>query len=53
MEIQKDCINIIRLNLDTKNQFEFKLLNTFTPDSDDRKLGIRISNIYVDGEIIF
>ena len=53
MEIKKDCINIIRLNLDTKNQFEFKLLNTFTPDSDDRKLGIRISNIYVDGEIIF
>lgn len=53
MEIQKDCLNIIRLNLENKKQFEFKLLNTFTPDSDDRKLGIRISNIYVDGEIIF
>jgi hypothetical protein len=53
MEIQKDCLNIIRLNLENKTQFEFKLLNTFTPDSDDRKLGIKISNIYVDGEIIF
>jgi hypothetical protein len=53
MEIQKDCLNIIRLNLENKKQFELKLVNTFTTETDQRKLGIRISNIYVDGEIIF
>ena len=53
MEIQKDCLNIIRLNLENKNQFELKLLHTFTTELDQRKMGIKISNIYVDGEIIF
>jgi len=53
MEIQKDCLNILKLNLENKKQFELKLVNTFTTASDQRKLGIRISNIYVDGEIIF
>jgi len=41
------------LNLENKKQFELKLVNTFTTETDQRKLGIRISNIYVDGEIIF
>ena len=53
MEIQTDSLNILRLNLENKKLFKLELSNTFTPDSDDRKLGIRISNIYVDGEIIF
>ena len=53
MEIQTDSLNILRLNLENKKLFKLELLNIFTPDSDDRKLGIRISNIYVDGEIIF
>lgn len=53
MEIQKDCLNILKVNLENKNQFELKLLHTLTPNLDQRKLGIRILNIYVDGEIIF
>ena len=53
MEIKSNCLNIIKLNTSGKQDFNFRLENTFTPNNDDRELGLKIVGILVDGEVIF
>jgi hypothetical protein len=53
MEIKPDCLNIIKLNVAGKRDFTFELEDVYKPVGDSRELGIRIINIFVDGELSF
>ena len=53
IEIKSNCLNIIKLNTAGKQEFNFRLENTFIPDNDNRELGLKIVGILVDGDVIF
>lgn len=53
MDIKSDSLNIFKLNVSGKESFTFELTDTFNPSNDNRKLGIKIVGILIDGEVIF
>lgn len=53
IDIKSNSLNIIKLNVTDKTEFEFRLESSFNPVNDTRELGIKIIGILVDGEVIF
>lgn len=53
IDIKSNSLNIIKLNVIDKTEFEFRLESSFNPVNDTRELGIKIIGMLVDGEVIF
>ena len=53
IDIKPDSLNVLKLNVENKSEFEFQLESTFNAVNDNRELGIKIVGILVDEEVIF
>jgi len=48
-----DCVNIVKIKTQDKKTFEIKLSDPYIVSNDDRVLGVRITRIMIDQDVIF
>lgn len=53
IDLNTDCLNVIKINTTGKKTFEVKLSNPYVVNGDDRILGIKIVQIMIDQDVIF
>jgi len=51
--IHPNCLNVIKIKVTNKTNFDIKLANPYIVDNDSRVLGVRIMRIVIDGDVIF
>jgi hypothetical protein len=53
VQLYPNCVNVVKLNTIGKKTFEVKLANPFIANNDPRKLGVKITRIVLDQDVIF
>ena len=48
-----DCVNIVKIKTQDKKTFEVKLSDPYIVSDDSRVLGVRITRIIIDQDVIF
>jgi len=53
VQLYPNCVNVVKLNTFGKKTFEVKLANRFIVNNDSRTLGVKITRIVLDQDVIF
>ena len=53
IELDPECVNVIKIKTTGKKTFEVKLSDAYIVNGDDRVLGIKITRIMIDQDVIF
>ncbi len=53
VELFPECVNVIKLKTQGKKTFEIKLANPYIVNNDSRILGVKITRIVLDQDVIF
>ncbi len=48
-----DCVNIVKIKTQDKKTFEIKLSDPYLVSGDERILGVKITRIMIDQDVIF
>ena len=48
-----NCVNVVKLKTQDKKSFDIKLANSFIVNNDSRTLGVKITRIMIDQDVIF
>jgi hypothetical protein len=48
-----DCVNIVKIKTQDKKTFEIKLSDPYLVSNDDRVLGVKITRIVLDQDVVF
>jgi len=52
VELYPNCVNVVKLKTQGRKTFEVKLANPFIVNNDSRTLGVKISRIVLDQDVI-
>ena len=53
MELDPECVNVIKIKTTGKKTFEVKLTAPYIVSGDERVLGVKITRIMIDQDVIF
>ena len=53
VQLYPNCDNVVKLKTQGKKTFEVKLANLFIVNNDSRKLGVKLTRIMIDQDVIF
>jgi hypothetical protein len=53
VELDPECVNVIKIKTTGKKTFEVKLSDPYIVNGDERVLGIKITRIMIDQDVIF
>ena len=53
VELDPECVNVIKIKTTGKKTFEVKLTGPYIVSGDERVLGVKITRIMIDQDVIF
>jgi len=53
VELYPECVNVIKIKTTGKTSFEVRLANPYIVNNDSRILGVKITRIVLDQDVIF